>query len=225
MILMHTAYYCWAREQVVGEVASNFETLRELRTPLTSHFLKIMASLPDSAQVVMWKHLLKRFHVDGATAMGDPISDDDRREIQRYDVLRRTLLATLDPEVSSGQIASAAQLQEAARDALSHRFRVSPEKCGKKLLRFVNSYRGGVVHTYLDASSSNYQLCYWHNVLTTSGQIVLERCSVLEWFGISSQTFWDATPETQMEQVAVSIANSAAQFISFFEAGLKDRLP
>jgi hypothetical protein len=214
---MNGAYYLWARKQVDVEVASDFELLRSLQTPLTSPFLSIMELLPQSSKGATWKSLLKRFHAEGSKVVGDPPTNEDRRVIQQYDEMRRSLIATHEPDISPSNIATAATLQEAARGVLQHMFQAPPKKCGKNLLRFVSNCKHGVIHTYLDAGSSNYQLCYWHDVFAASGQVVRERCSVLEWLGISSQTLWDETPDAKIQPVVASLGNAVTGFTEFCE--------
>ena len=104
---MNAAYYLWAQRQIAAEIASDFASLKSLQASGCSRFLRVFQSLPGPAKLAMWNHLLKRFHAEGAKAVGTPMTDEDRLGIQRYDEARRSLMATEEPAILSGKAATA----------------------------------------------------------------------------------------------------------------------
>ena len=218
MIPFEQAYYRWAKEQVDLEIKSNAALVRSLQTELGNRFLGVMQTLPRAEMGRTWKSILKRWHERAATAMGEPLSAADRAAVRQYEQLIDLSFAACEPESSDKPFVKRRGFQAAARSALEDLLKVRTEKLGGNLLRLVSRYRNCAVHTYLGAGSRYYQLCYWHNLVADNGEVLRERCSVLEWLAISSQTHWHDVSERSLQSVVASIVSSSKRITEFCEA-------
>lgn len=215
MITFEKSCYLWALRQVDLDLQSEFAVVKGLQTSMGNRFLTIIQELPDVDRERVWKALLKRFHSTGSVANNDGLSSRDIEAIMRYDRMCELSFKHGDPSPVSASIVSKSGFQTAAHNALKEIFKTDAEQCGGRLLRFVSSHRNCSVHTYLDAGSRNYQLCYWQNVIASNGELLREKCSVLELMGIASQTFWVDVTDQAFQTVLTSLVSCVKAFVEF----------
>jgi len=211
-------YYVWAKERVDAELDSNFALIRSFQTSVGNRFLGTLLTLPQSEMQSTWKSLLKRFHTAGAVALGEPMSSTDHMATKEYDALCALSFAVVEPGFEPKAPFRKHQLQALACEVIESRLKTRAETLGGKLVRFVSSHRNCMVHTFLDAGSRNYQLCYWHDVLASNGSLIGERLSFLECLGIGSQTFWDHSVSDAEQSITNSLVDAVELFMRFCDS-------
>jgi hypothetical protein len=213
MISIEKSYYLWAKRQVELELESNSQFIRGLETSLGNRFLGILKVLPPSEAASMWRSLLKRCHRIGSTAAGEPMLPEDTRAVEKYLSLQNiSFAAVLCP--SPERPVAKREFQTRLCTLFESVLNVPSEDCGGRLQRFASYYPNCIVHTYLESGGKN-QMSYWHDLLTKKGEFIRQRCSVLEWLGISSQTHWSDVTEQSMPQIMQSMLVAVERMMEF----------
>jgi len=192
--------------------------VRNLRIPYSRYFLTTMRNLPQPLRLPTWHSILKRFHPQGCILAGDAITEEDKKMIQQYDQMVDRLFTTLEPDILTEPPASRSVFKKAAISMFEDILQANSVTIPTRQIRLINQFHNCTLHTFLETMSTRYPFCYHHSVFSKSGELLLQRCSIMQALGISSQTLWYDITDKELAGVLETLSRVVKDFVAFCES-------
>jgi hypothetical protein len=225
-------HYLWAAEESRLEVERGFPWLSQMHTRICRLYLKRMAELSIDDRHALAALLVKRFHVKALKLLGENLSDEEITEIKHFadggaleidpvenDFYQRQSKG--DPTVKLNR----GRLKNIAQERLSSIFVNEDHWGGGGTWRYSTPIGDMAVQTYVDTGGAQHQLCYFHRIIFSGSQALVEQTSLLSWLGLSSQTHWRQLDDSTTEEAVRILADACSHFICIAPKLLKGIVP
>ena len=178
-------YYLWALEEFRVEIQEGFPLLKRLDTQPSKTCVRLMQQLSVSDQSAFANALVKRFHRQAMTIVGDTLSPDDTQMIQNY-IDSGLITSPEEDAVWDRRLAGDPALKlnrkvftKTLKDFLFPVLGPDIESRGNGEWGYNCRIGSFQAYTRLDVGGRFHQLCYSHDIVFSGYQLLVERASVL----------------------------------------------
>lgn len=199
-------YYLWSVSEFEREINEAFPSLGLFNAGPSRNVLQFMRQLNGTGRRTLAHSLLKRFHPDAVSALGEQMSDDEKSLLSQLDEFR---LIENAKSVSKGMVGSEIKLVNKGKlrrmilakfkSAFGHQcFDLELVGLDPELI-FKMKCCGWILETRFEFKGKHRQIHYWQDIVSPTviepyrapAMIVAQFISFDAWLGISSQTQWE----------------------------------
>jgi hypothetical protein len=207
---VNVALYRWAIDSLVSQLTEGFPLLRLINDAATRRFFSALETLVEDQRQPFLRALVKRFHPDAATLLGETVTPDEQRLIQIY--------LDIPPPYKEPALGwKKAPLVARLREVIPNVYGVNADVDWVGSEALIRTQFGPFqVETSLEVDTPIWKLRYEHKLEWNDNDkgVAWVQTNPLRWWGISSETDW-GWAETPDE-----IANGFAALSRHFLAAL-----
>lgn len=203
--------YQWALQEWERELGNGLSMLRAVRSFATFRLLELMDRLSLEEQRSLAMALMKRFHPEAVSILGEQPNEAETVVLARWDSWRRNPSKREEMVGERGKL-DKKRLSGIIKDSLG--FLGPPEQLGGLEWRYVTTCDGWVVETHLDLGGRFSDVAYHHDLGEAKRPPYLRFISLLSWLGVGGGTTkWKIPTEEEATATATVLGEICRHFI------------
>lgn len=203
--------YQWALQDWERELCNGLPMLRAVRSPEAFRLLDLMDRLGLEEQRSLARALMKRFHPEAVSALGDQPNETETAILAQWDSWRRHPSKREDMLGERGKV-DRKRLATIIKEGLASLG--PPEKLGSLEWRYVTTCEGWAVTTYLDLGGRFSDVAYHHDLGEGERPPHVRFIPLLSWLGVGGgATRWKISSEDEATATAAVLGEICRHFI------------
>jgi hypothetical protein len=204
--------YQWALQEWERELGNGLPMLRAVRSFATFRLLELMDRLSLEEQRTLAAALMKRFHPEAVTILGEQANEKETVVLARWDSWRRNPSKRAEMLGERGKL-DRKRLSGIIQNGLS--FLGPPEKLDSLEWRYVTTCDGWVVETHIDLGGRFSDVAYHHDLGEAKRPSHMRFVSALSWLGVGGGTTkWKIPTEEEATATAIVLGEICRHFMN-----------